>query len=245
MRFGRDVTAVADREEVRGAALVDMLFLFRVEVQHARIAFLVSDLGRSQARPVIASGLDVSGAERRGAVVVPVDDDPNRVESLFIVRAYGRYENDQQIFGGGLHADLRAGPEQYGPDVERCSGPVGRHEAFVGADDLPHHVGEQLDGRHGHLQVVGRRAQPFRVLVDAEDADFPVRPPECLLPLERLLSVMEGGGRHVHRHGLVGCQLRLRPCSVAEIAPYVEIRPDIAERKVFPIQIRVRHMLRF
>ena len=73
-RFGRDVLAVLDAEEVGCATFVDVLLLLGIEVKLARVACLVGNVVGAERSGVVAAHLIAARAQGCGAVVLADDD---------------------------------------------------------------------------------------------------------------------------------------------------------------------------
>ena len=232
MRIRRDVFAVADTEEVCGAALVDVLFGGRVKEYHAGEAFLVRYLARIEAGCIVTAHLDVPRPLGGRTVVVIVDDDLDAVEPVLVIRAYRRYEYGEQIVGRRFHAYLRTYADEHRTEVERCARTVGRNVVGVELHGFDACFGEEFHGGYRHLEVFARIYHALRILLHAEQPDLAVRAAECLEALEHLLSVVEAGRCHVDVHIDVFGGVEFAPLAVFVFAPYVVIGFEITESKL-------------
>ena len=138
--LGRDVRILLYAEEIGGTALVDVLLLLCVEVELATVAQVVSHLVGTKAGSVIATHLVDTRAKGRAAVVLADDDIRIGGKASLEVRPHRSYEDDEQVFLGGMYAHLCAGAYQQGTDVQGGSALVGRDVLLVEPHYLLHHL---------------------------------------------------------------------------------------------------------
>ena len=186
-REGSNVLTLLDTEEVGSAALLDILTLGSVEIDHVSEALIVRLNARVDRCGVVTARLNVTRTLRSCAVVIAVDHHLNGLESTLEVGAHRRSKDDQRVLLGRAHTQLGAGADQQRTQVERRARAIGRHKVHIHLDNLAARLDEQLDGRHGHTEILGRALQTFTVLLDAEHTHLAVDAAIGLQALERLL----------------------------------------------------------
>ena len=198
----------------------------------------------TQGSGIVATHLVDTGAQGCRAVKLAYDNIGIGGETALEVGTYGGYEDEEQVFLGGMHTHLSTGTYHEGTDVEACTALVGRDETLVEAHHTVHHLVELLSGEFGHQYATACALQTGSILVGAEHTHLAIGTTVGLQALESLLAIVQTGGRHVHGDGLLATVLYLAPSAVAIVATHVVIRFHVAKRKATPIYF-VHSFIRF
>ena len=135
--------------------------------------------------------------QRCSTIVVTIDNHLDRVETLFVIRTYRSYENDQHILFGWLYAHLSTRSEKHRTNVQRSTCTIRRNKTLIGLNHLLDHVNKHIQRRYRHPQIVSRRGQTFAILIRTEDADLTIHTAESLQTLKSVLTIMQCRSSHV------------------------------------------------
>ena len=195
----------------------------------------MGDVIGAEAGGIVAAHLVHARAERCRAVVIA--DDYIRVcgKPAFEIRADGSHEDEEQVFRGGMDAHLCRHADEQRTDIQCGSALVGGYVFLIETYNLAHHPLEKLGRNFGHHYAAACALQSRGVLVHTEHTYLAIGTAVCFQSLERLLTVVQACGGHVHVDVFVGANLHFAPFAVTIVASNVVICRHIAERKVGPI----------
>jgi hypothetical protein len=190
---------------------------------------------------VVAARLGVADAVRRGAVVLELRLEPDRLEAVLEVRAHRCGEHEKLVVGGRFHADERGRPDQERADVERGAASVRRDEALVDPHEFAYRVDKRLRRELRHHQALGRLLHALAVFIGTERDGAAVFRLEHFESLEALLAVVQARRGDAERDCVLFDNFAVVPLTVAELVTQVAVRFHICERQFAPIQIYSVH----
>ena len=212
----RNIRALGvDAQEVGGAELVDILVFDGVEVEVNGEAFVVADLVRKKGCAVVATHLDSACAVRSRAIEVIHHQSADGLEAAFVVGADGHHQDDEGVFIGLIHANLRASADEQGTDIHGGTCAIRRNKLDVGLHDATEGIHEKLFRDGGHAAALGASVEAACILQGAERLDFPVFRLIDLQTFKGILPIVEGGGGHVNLQIGFFYQFACVPCAVA------------------------------
>lgn len=217
--LGGDIYTVLDAEEVSSTSLVDILFLFSVQIELAGILTTMAGCSMGlKAGSIVTTDLVDTSTQRGTAVIVASDNIRIGLEATFEIRSDGGDEDKEEILVSWFHTHGDARANQQRTEVKACASAVRGNKLFIQLDNFLAHLNEFLGGQFGHDDAAAGALQTGSVLIGAEHANLTVFATISLQSLKGFLTIVQAGGTHVDRDGIFGADFYFAPFSVAIVA---------------------------
>jgi len=211
--------------------------LRRIEVHDIRITHFMTLFTRQKAGRIISADLHIACSTWSSTILFTVDGNQDRLDSLLEISTHRRTVNNQQ--GVFCRFDPQAGrrSEHHRTQIERGPCTVGGNISFIPPNDLDAGIDDHFDGRQREAKPFGRRPEAAGIVLDTEQADFPIDPAKGLEPFEKFDAIMQARSRHVHLDVLVARNLHITPFTIRKIITDVDVGLVIVETQGTPINI--------
>ena len=208
-----------------------------VEIHDIRIAHFMPFFTRQKAGRIISADFHIACSTWSSTILLSVDGNQDRLDSLLEIRTHRRTVDNQQSILCRFDSQAGRRSEHHRTQIERGPCSVGGNISFIPPNDLDAGINDHFDGRQRKAKTFGRRPEAAGIVLDTEQADFPIDSTKSLETLEKFDAIMQARSRHVHLDVLVARNLHITPFTIRKIITDVDVGLVIVEPQGAPIYI--------